>query len=47
MPMALSVESPYNTCVSIEDVNKKKKMFNDKAVNAMSPISDLSTWTRL
>ena len=48
MPMTLSIETPFNYCVYIEDVNRgSKKMSNDNVVDATLIISEFLKWTRL
>ena len=48
MPTMLSIETPFNSCVYIEDVNRgPKKMSNDNAMDATLIISEFLKWTRL
>ena len=47
MPMTLSMETPFNACVFIEDFNRvAKNMSNGKAMDATLMASERLKWTR-
>ena len=47
MPMTLSMETPFNACVFIEDFNRvAKNMSNGKAMDATLMASELLKWIR-